>query len=166
MFTLKKKLSKKSSSYYSSIYECPIYCWEKAKENYNTAFLKPENLYVNPKNVKLDKDNEGDKTFLAFLTEIFDEFGMSKELEEELKIKQELINAYLDYNISGDRSLLNAVNIHKKKLESKLLSLEDKTVKFGEELAVVSKSLGALIDPKSTSVYMYYSAKTNVSNGK
>ncbi|NRA92143.1 MAG: hypothetical protein HRU26_05565 [Psychroserpens sp.] len=130
------------------------------------AFLKMENLNVKPKTVKLDEGSTGKHVFQGLLNEIFEEFGVNKELEEELKIKKSLAKAYLEYSISGDRSLLNAVNIHKKKLEDLLRIFSESVVKFGDEMAIVSKSLGAgMINPKETTVQQYYSAKTLSNNG-
>tara|TARA_R110000765_G_scaffold67450_3_gene130288 strand:+ start:1269 stop:1775 length:507 start_codon:yes stop_codon:yes gene_type:complete len=168
MFTWKKKLLTKSRGYFSSIYDCPVYAWEKAKEYNNTSFLKPEYLNVSPKDVPLDENSDGDNVFLELLEEIFLEFGINKTLLDEAKIKKQLLKAYLDHSLTGDRNILNTVNVLKNKLEDiSSKKGDEKEVVFGEELAIVSKGMGGgVMNPKKTTVFEYYSAKTIVSNGE
>lgn len=124
----------------------------------------PENLYKTKSKIDQDEDYNGSEVFLNMLTEIFDEFGLSKDLQEETKIKDQLINARLQFIETGDRFLINEMTMLDDQIEEGKKDIV-KGAKFSEELGVVSKNFGALIDPKKTTVYQYYAAKTSITNG-
>ena len=147
---------KKSNVYFSSIYDCPIYCFEKAKEHSNPAFFKKENLYVAPKNVEFDNSNEGYDLFNSFLDEISEEFGISDNFKEEIHAKKMIIEACLRHIESGNRFELNSIRMWQKTLE-KLQENKTTELSFAKRLKMLSEELKFPIDPKKTTIHQYLS---------
>ena len=165
-------LSRKKSSntflnekYYTSIFQCPIYSWEVAKETGNFEFLRKKNLFIPRSQVKESKSTNGQKAFLMLLNEIFEEIGIHDEIKEAVGIKEELVNVNLEYIMTGQRFLLNQIKILKAELEKKETNLEVK-VNFSKDFAEVSKqSNGVITDPKTTTIYQYLTIRETLVNG-
>ena len=96
---------------------------------------------------------------MNLLTELWFEFGQSKELKKEIELRKDLMEVSLEYLLNNDRSLLNDIKIINSDLE-KLLNDSSNQVEldFDEEISKVSKHLGYAINQKTTSVFDYYAA--------
>jgi S-adenosylmethionine:tRNA-ribosyltransferase-isomerase (queuine synthetase) len=96
---------------------------------------------------------------MGLLTELWHEFGQSKELKKEIDLRKSLIEANLEYLIEGDRSMLNDIKLIKADLE-KLLNESSKSVDidFDKEVGKVAQYLGRAINQKETSIFEYYAA--------
>lgn len=82
-------------------------------------------------------------------------FGISESYEELLVIKKKLILAEIDFAITGNRVLLNYVNIHKHELEALEKIPETKEDEF-KLIASVQKYTGLNIDPTTFSTRLFF----------
>ena len=145
--------------YYSSIHQCSIYSWSRARKHGNFAFLQIK-LFSTPSNlIELDQTLSGEKAYMDLLSELWFEFGQSKELQKEIELRKDLMEVSLEYLINNDRSLLNDIKIIGAELE-KLLKDSSNQVEydFDKEISKVAKNLGYAINQKETSVFEYYAA--------
>ena len=96
---------------------------------------------------------------MDLLSELWFEFGQSKELQKEIELRKDLMEVSLEYLLSNDRSLLNDIKIIGAELE-KLLKDSSNQVEydFDKEISKVAKNLGYAINQKETSVFEYYAA--------
>ena len=164
---LKKKSSNTflTEKYYTSIFQCPIYSWEAAKETGNFEFLRKKNLFIPRSKVQESKSNNGQKAFLMLLNEIFEEIGIHNEIKETIELKEELLNTNLEFAITGDRFLLNQIKILKAQIDKKEGGMNHK-VNFSKDFAEVSKnSNGVITDPKTTTIYQFLTIRETLING-
>ena len=84
---------------------------------------------------------------------------IEKELKKEIDLREDLLNANLNYLLSSDRSLLNDIKLINSDLE-KLMKESASAVDydFDKEVGEVAKYLGRAINQKETSVFEYYAA--------
>ena len=110
----------------------------------------------------LDNSLVGEQVYMNLLTELWFEFGQSKELKKEIELRKDLMEVNLLYIQTGDRSILNDIKIISSDLE-KLLKESSSQVDydFDEEISKVAKNLGRAINQKETSVFEYYAATRN-----
>ena len=96
---------------------------------------------------------------MSLLTELWHEFGQSKELKKEIDLRTDLMDLNLEYLIEGDRCLLNDIKIVKAELE-KLLKESSNSVDFDfdKEVGKVAQHLGRAINQKETTIFEYYAA--------
>jgi hypothetical protein len=154
-----------TEKYYTSIFQCPIYSWEVAKETGNFEFLRKKNLFIPRSQVRESKSNNGQKAFLMLLNEIFEEIGIHDEIKATVELKEELLNVNLEFAITGERFLLNQIKILKAEIEKKETNLNHK-VSFSKDFAEVSKnSNGVIMDPKTTTIYQYLTIRETLTNG-
>lgn len=101
----------------------------------------------------------GEECYILLLSELWHEFGQSKELKKEIELRQDLMEANLNYLQSNDRSLLNDIKLIKSDLD-KLMNdaLIEVEYDFDKEVGEVSKHLGRAISQKETSVFEYYAS--------
>lgn len=155
---------KNSKVYYETIYECPISEWDLAKTYFNNAFLKKENISKIETEVEKDNSEEGNKIFLSLLDQIWLKFGQDEKTKEIIEIKKELIELYSEMIQEDEKFNINFIE----PLEFRLAELEKKgdiEYKFSDEVGVVGKNFGSLINPKKVSIYEYYSASSALKNG-
>ena len=136
-----------SVNYYLNIDEMPLYNWRKCQEG-EVTFVR-----LNPENGNKKTDLEAwDIVYNSFITK----FGLSPKLLNYLRKKNQLTKKLKEYAISGDRFILNEINV----LKSAVEEFEKQTGKSGLDDAVfyVSKSFGNFIDEKKVTVTQFYTA--------
>lgn len=151
----KKKFSK---SYYNSIHTCSIYSWSRTRKHSNFAFLQECFKYTPVTEIPTDLSLEGESAYLRLLTELWAEFGQSKELTKEIELRKDLLEVNLLYLETGDRSLKNDIKIIKAELENLLKqTVTQVEYDFEKEVNQLSQHLGRSINQKTTTVFEYYS---------
>ena len=101
---------------------------------------------------------EGESAYLRLLTELWAEFGQSKELTKEIELRKDLLEVNLLYLETGDRSLKNDIKIIKAELENLLKqTVTQVEYDFEKEVNQLSQHLGRSINQKTTTVFEYYS---------
>lgn len=151
-------MKKSLKYYYSSIHECNIYAWSRARKHGNFSFLKQEHFNTPSNKIPLDQSLTGEETYLFLLSELWHEFGQSKELLKELELRKDLIEANFLFLIGGDPSMKNDIKLIKADLE-KLMneSKADVDYDFDKELNLVTQKSGVgIINQKKTSMFTYY----------
>lgn len=136
-----------SVNYYLNIDEMPLYNWRKCQEG-DITFVR-----LNTENGTKKTDLEAwDIVYNSFITK----FGLSPKLLNYLRKKNQLTKKLKEYAISGDRFILNEINV----LKSAVEDFEKQTGKSGLDDAVyyVSKSFGNFIDEKKVTVAQFYTA--------
>tara|TARA_R110000744_G_scaffold275082_2_gene388058 strand:+ start:3205 stop:3543 length:339 start_codon:yes stop_codon:yes gene_type:complete len=101
----------------------------------------------------------GEECYLTLLSELWHEFGQSKELKKEIELRQDLMEANLNYLQANDRSLLNDIKLIKSDLD-KLMNdaSSDVDYDFDKEAGKLGEHLGMIIKQKETSVFEYYAS--------
>lgn len=125
----------------------------------------PENFDKDPDEIEMNEDPRGLEVYLKLLSQLFNKFGVTKSLQDETNASYILTIACLNYGITGDRNLLNSINVYEKKLTDIKKRSTGVEISFSKELGIVSKEFGSLIDPRKTSMYLYHAAKSNINNG-
>lgn len=136
-----------SVNYYLNIDEMPLYNWRKCQEG-EVTFVR-----LNPEDGMEKTDLEAwDIVYNSFITK----FGLSPKLLNYLRKKNQLTKKLKEYAISGDRFILNEINV----LKSAVEDFEKQTGRSGLDDAVyyVSKSFGNFIDEKKVTVTQFYTA--------
>ena len=156
MKSLKTKLLSKYGNKYSSIDDLPMYNWKKI---HDTDELKW--LFVTKQEVENNELLE--RRWALIYDEYLNEFGLSDEYKEILKVKRKIANLQADYIIKGDRVLLNFINIEKNALES-LYDTSKKGSTFRDSLVHLEKMQGIKINTKQITVADYYNYLRSIKN--
>lgn len=147
-------------SYYNSIHKCSIYEWSRARKHGNFSFLQKKH-YNTPSNaIPTNVSLVGEQAYMLLLTELWHEFGQSKELLKEIDLRKDLLAANLEFLIGGDPSMKNDIKLIKADLE-KMLKESATTVDydFDSEISKVAQHLNlGIINQKKISVFEYYAA--------
>ncbi len=112
-----------------------------------------------PKKLNIFEQIKLKDLYLNILQEFVDTFGQNKTHEKELDLMVKLIDARLLFVETGDRFLINEIEI----LERQILELKSNEIDFKfdikKEVALISKTSGFLINLQKTSVYQYYTQR-------
>lgn len=154
--SLKTNLLSKYGNKYSSIDDLPMYNWKKI---HDTDELKW--LFVTKQEVENNELLE--RRWALIYDEYLNEFGLSDEYKEILKVKRKIANLQADYIIKGDRVLLNFINIEKNALES-LYDTSKKGSTFRDSLVHLEKMQGIKINTKTITVADYYNYLRSIKN--
>lgn len=97
---------------------------------------------------------------MLLLTELWHEFGQSKELLKEIDLRKDLLAANLEFLIEGDPSMKNDIKLIKADLEKMLKeSATSVDYDFDSEISKVAQHLNlGIINQKKISVFEYYNA--------
>lgn len=143
--------------YYQSIHSTPIYVWkELQKDNPDFSIMLKSNL--NKRHLKKDSIGLGFEYYIRLIDEFFKEFGITKTFDESISLKKEIISLNLKFNITGDRFLLNIIELKKAQL-NKLDNINiDKSINnnFKDEMSKVIESFNVIVDIKELTIYQYY----------
>ena len=161
----RKKSSNTSSPYYKSIHDCSIYVWHKIRDKEDYSYLLKDNLHALKKDFVEDNSGEASEQFLTLLSEYFEEFGLSKGYKEEIDKKLQLIDLNLKFVNTGDRFVLNFINIANDELKEMQKNNKGIPYDIKKEVAILSKATGNIINTKTTSVYDYYTQRLILDNG-
>ena len=94
---------------------------------------------------------------MDLLTELWFEFGQSKELKREIELRKDLMEMNLMYLTTGDEGYLNDINIISADLEKMLKESANMVdFDFDEQVARQEERLNREISLKETSVFDYY----------
>ena len=94
---------------------------------------------------------------MDLLTELWFEFGQSKELKKEIELRKDLMEMNLMYLTTGDEGYLNDINIISADLEKMLKESANMVdFDFDEQVARQEERLNREISLKETSVFDYY----------
>lgn len=130
---------------YTSIRELSIHTWN---EILDTGDL-----------TKLYREGEGiytdrlDEVWVDLQEQHLKEFGISNEMKAHEQLMLKLARLQLKYLFTGDRSLLNLIEVAKHQLEQRS---NVRGMAFGKQLVHARKFVGHAIDPKNTSVYEWF----------
>jgi len=166
---LKIKYSRIFKTTYNSIHDIPIYFWFKLRSEEDLRYLFQNKKYHNK------PLNENDAIYLKSLyfdliTEFFKEFGQQKKYKNELELMLKITKLNIKFLETGDRFLLNQIEIFNDRLEKMRLDNIDKSLNLKKEdiekenkkqIAIVSKALHTIIDVKRISVVQFYTILTN-----
>ena len=156
MKSLRQNLLSKYSSKYSSIDDLPMYNWKKIHDTNELKWL-----FVTKQEVENNELLE--RRWALIYDEYLNEFGLSDEYKEILKVKRKIANLQADYIIKGDRVILNFINIEKNALES-LYDTSKKGSSFRDSLVHLEKMQGIKINTKQITVADYYNYLRSIKN--
>lgn len=152
---MRKLFSKNTTDqYYDSIETMPIYNWNKIIETGELKWLFKDGGRVC--RASADKWEE-------LQNEYFEEFGIDQEFKKRIRLMKEIIRLNDEFIQTGDRFLLNLINISE--FDLKAMS-QIKEVKFYDLLDKVMTIKKMFIDPKVYPVKLWYYTLKNLSNGK
>ena len=139
----------KEASFYSSIFDLPVWNWNKIHETGNLNYL-----YTDEERYKFEifKANLED-VWLDLLQEYFDRYGLPKKLARKFKIKKRLVALRCQFVLTGDRSLLNEIALLEGDL--KMMNPRDgaKSIDFNKFMWDLRLASGFdRLDPKKMSV--------------
>ena len=124
-------------TYYHSIHTCSIYAWSRTRKHNNLAYLQKKHKHTPSNKIPTDATIKGERAYMDLLTELWFEFGQSKELKREIELRKDLMEMNLMYLTTGDEGYLNDINID-------------------EQVARQEERLNREISLKETSVFDYY----------
>ena len=153
---LRTNLLLRFSKKYSSIDDLPMYNWKKIHDTNELKWLFAS---------KADCENnlELETLWGRIYDEYLNEFGLSKEYQDILKLKRKIANLQAEYIVKGDRIVLNYINIEKNALES-LYDTNKKGSTFRESLVHLEKMQGIKINTKEITVADYYNYLRSIKN--
>ena len=142
--------------YFSSIHTLSIYAWNKQRQHGNFSFLKRKHKNTPINKIPLDITIYGERVYMDLLTELWAEFGQSKELLKEIELRKDLFQCNLDYLTTGDRGILNDIDLINAELSKLLKDSSQGDYNFDREVNELSKNINRSINQKQTSVFDYY----------
>lgn len=143
-----------TDQYYSSIEEMPIYNWNKIMETGNLKWVFVNGGRVTRKIAEVWEDLQN---------QYFKEFGVDPEYKNKLRLMKEIVRLNDEFIQTGDRFLLNLINI----AEIDLKSIDkQKIIRFYDLLDKVMTIKKVYIDPKQYTVVQWYYALKNLADGK
>lgn len=144
-------------TYYHSIHTCSIYAWSRTRKHNNLAYLQKKHKHTPSNKIPTDATIKGERAYMDLLTELWFEFGQSKELKKEIELRKDLMEMNLMYLTTGDEGYLNDINIISADLEKMLKESANMVdFDFDEQVARQEERLNREISLKETSVFDYY----------
>lgn len=139
---------------YKNINDLPVHNWFLVREKQDFSYLLKD-----PKKLNIFEQIKLKDLYLSILQEFVDTFGQNKTYEKELDLMVKLIDARLLFVETGDRFLINEIEILERQILE--LKLNEIDIKFDikKEVALISKTSGFLINLQKTSVYQYYTQR-------
>lgn len=131
--------------YFNSIDDILLYNWRKCV----AGELKYVRTALNAGNEKKDAE-AWEKVYDSYLAE----FGLGKEYEQYLTLKKELILKNCEFAISGDRFVLNRIEILEHEID--LLMQKKGETDLDTAIIYVSKWFGSMINDKEITAKMFF----------
>ena len=161
-----KSLYKKSGSnlqpkLYKSIDDLPQWNWVQIHKTDNLAYLKKLDSY---RKIEKEVTNELQDLWQTIYDEYLEEFGLSKEYIEHLNKKKEIARLKKEYILTGDRNILNLIDIEEAELIDSYTKTESQ--EFESVVVGIEKMQGIRIDPKKITVYQYNNYIRNLKEKK
>lgn len=133
--------------YFNSIEDLPIWNWWRIAETGNLIYLHKEADY-----------SKEDYTLVSLWNRLQDEylneFGITQEFQDVLKLKKKWINAKTNFLITEDRFILN--EIEEIEIDIKETMSSKITVNKDETVIMLETKLNRELNPKKISVKKYY----------
>ena len=133
--------------YFNSIEDLPIWNWWRIAETGNQIYLHKEADY-----------SKEDYTLVSLWNRLQDEylneFGITQEFQDVLKLKKKRINAKTNFLITEDRFILN--EIEEIEIDIKETMSSKITVNKDETVIMLETKLNRELNPKKISVKKYY----------
>lgn len=143
-----------TNQYYESIDDMPIYNWNKIMETGNLKWIFINGGTVTKK-IAIIWEN--------LQNQYFDEFGLDSDYRKKLRLMKEIVRLNDEFIQTGDRFLLNLINI----AEIDLKGIEQqKSFKFYDLLDRVITIKKIYIDPKTYPVKLWFYTLKNIADGK
>lgn len=107
-------------------------------------------------------EKEADDCYFNIMDEKIRIFGINESYEKSLTIKKKLRTAEINFALTGNRTYLNFVDMHKKELElfNKEQQDEESRTKGTEDsfklISTVQKYIGVRIDPQKYSSKLFF----------
>jgi hypothetical protein len=144
-------------NYYISISELPIWNWWKIAETGNLIYLHKDNDYT-----KVDYSLVG--LWNNLQNQYLDEFGITQEFEDVIKLKKKWIIKKADYLLTGERFKLTELDIIEAEINETMNSKI--TVDKDDTVIMLETKLNRELNPKKISVKKYYNYINYFSNQK
>jgi hypothetical protein len=141
-------MKKLKEEYFNSIEELPIWNWWKISETGNLIYLHKDNNYEKEDYNLVELWNELQDEYL-------NEFGITEEFRQVLSLKKKWINRKSEFLITGDRFILNDIDIIESDIKETMTSKV--TVNKDDTVIMLEEKLSFPLDPKKMSVKKYYS---------
>jgi len=150
-----KSLYKKSGlssqlNTFKSIDDLPQWNWVQIHKTDNLAYLKKLDSY---RKIENETSKELNEIWTTIYDEYLEEFGLSKEYLEHLNKKKEITKLKSDYIFTGDRNILNLIDIEESELMDSSTKKETQT--FESVVVGLEKIQKVSIDVKKITVYQY-----------
>ena len=146
---------------YKSIDDLPIYNFDKILKSHDLRYLLKEEIKDITYNKNFDKISD---QWVKLYDEYLEHFGLSKSykrvIEQETKIAKLQIQRWL----RDDRSLEGIIEVEKIKLQEMNKKKKKKST-FEEDLATIEQNRGIGMNPKETSVKMFFTYVKLMENG-
>jgi len=138
-------------NFYESIDTMPIYNFHKfmVTQDYIWLLLDPE------QNIKPKHEEKCNKKWEAIYDEYLEHFGISKNYQKVMTQEDKVTKLTIQRWLKDDKTLEAIIKIEKMKL-AELTGKKKKGSTFEEDVAVIEKYRGIGLDPKKTSVKMFY----------
>jgi hypothetical protein len=161
-----KSLFKKSDlssqlNTFKSIDDLPQWNWVQIHKTDNLAYLKKLDSY---RKIEKEVTNELQDLWQTIYDEYLEEFGLSKEYIEHLNKKKEIARLKKEYILTGDRNILNLIDIEEAELIDSYTKTESQ--EFESVVVGIEKMQGIRIDPKKITVYQYNNYIRNLKEKK
>lgn len=150
-----KALSKRSErslqvELYKSIDDLPQWNWNQVHKTGNYAYLKKLDSY---RGVENDFSENLIEAWHLIYDEFIEEFGLSKRYLNLLEARKIIANLQNEYIRTGNRSLLNEIEIEEIDLVNEFESNDE--VRFESIVMAIEKRQSMALDPKKITVYKY-----------
>lgn len=131
-------------THYTHIKDLPLYNWRECQEG-NLEFTRKGD-----EGDALTDSQAWDEIYNSFLQK----FDQGRKFRQYYEKQDQLTEAYAEYAKTGDRFLMNDINVLRDELES--LKRNDNPYTFEDSVADVSKWMGSVIDETKTTVLQFY----------
>lgn len=156
--SLFKKLGKKlqlkywilTGKVYKSIYKLPQWNWNQIHQTNNYGYLIKKTSYLK---LELDNSKELKQIWYHIYDEFIEEFGLTKSYLELLEAKKRIAAMQHQYIQTGDRSILNMIEIEEMDMKEQFEKNEG--VRFEAIVMAIEKRQSMPIDPKEITVYKF-----------
>lgn len=152
---LKKFFKKKSEpllqrELYKSIDDLPQWNWNQIHKTGNYAYLEKLESY---RKVEKENSKEFQEVWFNVYNEFMDEFGLSERYVQLLEARKLIATLKLEFVKTGERSLLNDIEIEEADLINEFESKDDVT--YESVVTAIEKRQSLPIDPKKITVYKF-----------
>ena len=147
-----KKKSERLSQHelFSSIDDLPQWNWNQIHKTGNYAFLRKQTSY---RNIKKEHTESLERLWFEIYNEFIEEFGLSKRYLELLEAKKNIATLQLEFVRTGERSILNEIEIEQIDLANEFESKDE--MSFESVVTAIEKRQSLPLDAKKISVYKY-----------